>query len=357
MSLKKRCNIILISLLVVFAASCPAVAADDPKCKNNFPNLVSDINWRTFFPMRLGGNVIMNYGSMPDNVGTENTDDFNPNSVFCTCDDAITGYPRAGAYVSFWEPSRAIEVVQKDGCYPFLFGMDMGKGMSPFGAFGTGGQSNQAGAKAFYNIHYYAFPLLTVMDLISGLEWCTDWINDIDLLGMTEVDPGWNDDELTIFINPEAIMFGNPIAQALCAVDALASSAGFPLNALSWCAGSWGSLYPFTGNTGTVGSQVRTTSLLAGRLLARYARLPIYPAAEFDTSSAGAKCGGIVRPFLKKSQYKFSTIFPIPETEDRGGHVFGSSPFTWGEHRNIPGTGEYQIYMVWRKRNCCLKLI
>ncbi len=354
-SLKRQCSILILLVVMMIALSFPVLAEN--KCESKFPDMVGDVCWRCMFPLRLGGNTILSAGNMPDNVDTGNPDDFNPNSKFCSCPDTSTGLDRFGTYLSFWEPARVIEVVNKPACFPFLFGMDMGQTVNIFGAQGTTGQGNKAHDKAFYNVHYYSFPLLEVLDLIKGAEWCTDWLNDIDLMYFTEVDPLWNDDELTVFTHPEAIAFGNPVAQALCAVDCLTASAGFPLNSLFWCAGCWGGLYPFTGNTGTVGSNVRTTSLLAGKFLARLARLPVPPAVEWDTSSASAKCGGTVRPFLKKSQYKMSTLFPIPETEGTCCHTFGSSPFLWGEHRNIPATGEYQIYMMWRKRNCCLKLL
>ncbi len=343
---------LLLALIVVSPAN-----ADAPRCENNFPDLVSDINWKTVFPFRLGGHVIMNYGDMKDNNVTENPDDFNPSSIICFCEDTALGYDRLGSYISFWEPARVIEVVRQPNCFPFLFGMDFGDALNMFGAFGTPGQGNSPNTveKAFYNVHYYTFPVMAVMDLIVGAEWCTDWYQDIDLMYFSEVDPTWNNDELSIFTTPEAIAFGNPSAQSLCSVDCLTATAGFPLNALFWCAGCWGSMYPFTGNTGTVGSPVRTTSLLMARLLSRLARLPIPPAVEYDTSSSTAKCGGHVRPILKKSQYKFQTLFPIPQTE--WSHSLGSSTFAWGEHRNIPATGEHQIYMMWRKRNCCLKLL
>ena len=328
------------------------------KCPDEFPNLLSDICWRCMFPVRIGGKRIINVGDMPDNIGTANVDDFNPSSFLCTCPRRDGNpIPHVGIYVSYWEPARVLEVVQRPNCFPFLFGLDMGDSINIFGAYGDKGQGHGEGEKAFYNVHYYSFPLFDIMNIIVGIDFCTDWLSEIDLMYFTEVDPLWNDDELTVYLNPEAIIFANPLTQALCAVDCITASAGFPLNALFWCAGCWGSMYPYTGNTGTVASPVRTTSLLATRLLARLARLPVPPAIEWDTSSAGAKCGGIIRPLLKKSQYRFSTLFPIPQTEGRCCHSLGSSTFLWGEHRNIPAVGEFQIYMMWRKRNCCLKLL
>lgn len=353
------------SILLVLIFLTTAVWADDPekpegKCKSEFPNLISDICWKCLFPVRIGGKKILNSGSMPDNLSnlTGNPDDFNPSDYVCSCEDS-EGETHYGIYVSFWEPARVIEVVQKPGCFPFLFGLDMGEAIDFYGAYGTKGKGreNYEEGKAFYNVHYYIFPLMWIMDLLVGADFCTDWLSEIDLLYFTEADPLWNDDELTVYIHPEATVFGNEIAQALCSVDCLTTSVGFPLNTFFWCAGCWGSLYPYTGNTGVKDSPVRTTSLLASRLLARLARLPVPPAIEWDTSSAGAKCGGILRPLLKKSQYKFSTIFPIPETKGKCCHGLGESTFTWGEHRNVPATGEHQTYLMWRKRNCCLKLL
>jgi conjugal transfer pilus assembly protein TraU len=307
------------------------------------------------FPIRIGGNIIMNSGSIPDNVNTLNTDDFNPSDNTCSCknSDDTTSY---GIYISFWEPARILEVVQKPNCFPTAFGLNMGQAMNVYGAYGDTGQSPDNSEKAFYNVHYYTFPLLEIMDIITGMDFCTDWLNDIDLMFFTETDPLWNDDELAVNLYPESIIFGNPIAQAICTTDCLAASADYPLNTLFWCAGCWGGLYPFTGNSGVVGSPVRSTSLFASRLLARLARLPVPPAVEYDTSGPAAKCGGEFVPVIKKSQYRFSTIFPIPETVGNCCHTLGSSTFLWGEHRNVPATGEYQIYLMWRKRNCCLKL-
>lgn len=323
------------------------------KCPSKFPNLLTDICWKCIFPVRIGGKTVMNWGDMPDNVSNANVDDFNPDDFFCTCKDS-EGINRFGIYVSFWEPARVLEMVQKPNCFPFLFGLDLEAVADA--AYGDKGKEEKMGEKAFYHAHYYSMPLLEVLDILVGMDFCTDWLGEIDLMHFTEIDPLWNDDELTVYLNPEAIIFANPIAQALCAVDCLTATAGYPLNQLFWCAGCWGNMYPYTGNTGVVGSPVRVTSLLSSRLLARLARLPVPPAIEYDTSSSGAKCGGQIRPLIKKSQYRFSTIFPIPETKGKCCHSLGSSTFLWGEHRNIPAIGEWQTYLMWRKRNCCLKL-
>ncbi|AVZ00461.1 hypothetical protein DAI21_22910 (plasmid) [Lelliottia sp. WB101] len=46
---------------------------------------------------------------------------------------------------------------------------------------------------------------------------------DLDIAYLSELDPMWNDSSLSVIINPEAVLFNNPIAQAACAADAAAS--------------------------------------------------------------------------------------------------------------------------------------
>ena len=353
MSLKRSCSILII-LLVLLSQSVP-LHGESPVCKDLFPNLATDICWDCMFPVRIGGVIVMSAGNVPDNVDTENSDDYNPSDYVCSC--TIDGKLHGGIWVSFWEPYAVIEATLRPNCYSFLFGLELGDVLDAYAAQGTIGWE-KTGEKAFYNLHYYGFPVLSVLEFIKDMDFCTNLYTDIDLAYFTEVDPMWNNDELSLWINAEAAVFANPIAQAICSADCIAASADYPLNALFWCAGCWGSIYPFTGNTGVIGSPVRTTSLLTARLLAKLTRTPIPGAMELDTSGSGAKCGQIsdmIRPVIKKSQYRFSMLSPVPETESC--HVLGKSTFLWGENRNIPGTGETHIYLMWRKRNCCLRFL
>ncbi len=70
---------------------------------------------------------------------------------------------------------------------------------------------------------------------------------DLDIAYLSEIDPTWTDSSLTTILNPEAVIFANPIAQGACAADAIASAFNMPLDVLFWCAGSQGSMYPFNG--------------------------------------------------------------------------------------------------------------
>ncbi|HON93686.1 MAG TPA: TraU family protein [Methanoregulaceae archaeon] len=328
-------------------------------CPDAFPNMFTEICWKAVCPLRIAGNVVMSCGDILDNVSTDNADDFNPSDLVCSCKDS-QGVDRYGIYVSYWEPVRVIEVTRNPGCYAFLFGMDMNDAINLYGAQGQSGTSanTDEGEHASHNVHYYTFPLMYILEMLAGNDWCTDWLMDIDILATTVVDPLWRNDELTIFTHPDAIAWSLAPVQALCSlIDCPAATAGYPINYLQGCAGCWGNAMPYTGNTGLVGSPVRVSSLSAYRLLARYARFPVPPAIEWDTSSAMAKCGGVINPFLKKSQYRMSMIYPLPQTEGRCAQSLGSSTMLWGEHRNVIGKDNPHIYLIFRKRNCCLKML
>lgn len=352
--------ILLATMAQTTTSYCDGEVSDDTTqktaCKSEFPDLINDICWDCMFPLRIGGSVIISPShTMFDNVPgqTLNTDDFNPSQVACACEkDGVYSY---GIYISFWEPARILEVRHDQGCFAFLFGMDMSDAtQAPRGSKGR--SAVEPLQKSFQHVHYYSAPLLRILEIMDLSDFCLDkYFSGLDLAHMSELDPIWNDDEMTVLISPEAALFANPIGTALCAIgDCLPATLTYPVNALFWCSGCIGGLYPMTGNTGLVASPVATTSLLANRMLARLARMPLPPAIEMDTSSMTAKCEPQIRPFIKKSQYRFTMVTPVPETTSY--HALGASPAAWGEFRNIPATGENHTYLVWRKRNCCLKL-
>jgi conjugal transfer pilus assembly protein TraU len=94
--------------------------------------------------------------------------------------------------------------------------------------------------------------------------------------------------------------------------------------------------------------------LLSARILAGLHRRGL----NWKTYGEDALCGGDLYPMLPKQQYRLSTLFPLAEadSEDDGKccHYIGETPFKWGEHRTIPGTGEDYLYMIWRFTDCCL---
>ncbi|WP_181664457.1 TraU family protein, partial [Escherichia coli] len=85
----------------------------------------------------------------------------------------------------------------------------------------------------------------------------------------SEIDPTWTDSSLTTILNPEAVIFANPIAQGACAADAIASAFNMPLDVLFWCAGSQGSMYPFNGWVRETGKNPPNTKKNFGYLMWR----------------------------------------------------------------------------------------
>src|SRR5690606_1323202 len=109
----------------------------------------------------------------------------------------------------------------------------------------------------------------------------------MDMQYATELDPLWDDDELAFLINPEAILFANPIAQAACVADSLkASVTKFGIDALFWCSGSQGSIYPLSGSHATHNGGVDSTLATVHKHVARMHRMGLAQ----DTSTLGAMC-------------------------------------------------------------------
>ncbi len=94
---------------------------------------------------------------------------------------------------------------------------------------------------------------------------CVESTQSFDLAYITEVDPLWQDDELTFLLNPEAILFGNLIAQAACVADCLSASFWLPLDPLFWCSGCQGGMYPVNGKVITHNTSIQSSELAVSR--------------------------------------------------------------------------------------------
>lgn len=298
--------------------------------------LITDICWSCVFPVRIAS-LTIGGGDVPPGA----VDD-----PLCLCFDNH-GIPEPGITMSFWEPSRAVELVRFPGCSMALGGVVLPLG--DWRSLGTEGDHVFDDSDlVYYHYHTYAFPLLSMLELFTNRN-CSDGYLDLDLIMLSELDPTWNNPELAFFQHPEAAYVANPIAQAACAVDAAAATAGFPLDEMFWCAGAWSALYPFSGNEFAEGSFAQNTSLLMARSLAVSHRRGL----SWRTKGSDTLCRPTIDPLFPKTQYKASMFFPVAEAEDN--HVIGESDWTWGLHRHIPGFGEDALYVVWRWQDCCLR--
>ena len=311
----------------------------EANCGGRFFNPVTDICWKCILPIKIGSTTIFKMGQEGSGSGIS--------SPICICSDQkILGIPKIGLRVSFFEPVRIIEVVKEPGCSPTLGGIKiLPKSWKGRGTIGVDSDLTQ---DSFYQVHEFAYPVLYLLELmVSGV--C--FINGgIDLLYVTELDETWINSETASFLNPEAALFGNIAAKASCIADAIAANLTFGLEPLFWCAGSWGSVYPFSGHDSSSISPVQSTSLLATRFIAKMHRQGM----RWGSLGVDSLCNEYPIPFLKKSLYKLQMAYPMPQTMgSRCCQPIGRSTFIWGAGRRYPVEGEDFSYVLFQKRECC----
>jgi conjugal transfer pilus assembly protein TraU len=257
------------------------------------------------------------------------------------------GIPEFGLTLGLWSPARLVELVTTPWCSPSLGGLKINSSLLRLR--GTTGQAEyDNGEIAFFNYHYFAYPLYIMLDLFWEDRCNADGYKDFDLMYVSELDPTWNNDELAFFTQPEVALFANPVAISSCIADGAAASLGEPIDAMFWCAGTWGSLYPFSGMVNpTVGADPRLTSLLAVRATAALHRRGL----AFRTMGDDALCGGKVDPFIPKSQYRMTMFYPVADTQRS--HAIGESTFRWGMAHTYPGPGDSHVQILWRFQDCC----
>jgi len=306
-------------------ASASAVA-----CDGHFVNPITDICWECLFPITIGSIPVA-----PGNVA----DTENPASPIQLCPMGV--FYRVGLAIGFWEPMAITDVTRSPFCLVNMGGikLDIGKvGM------GVGEQENNEVPNVFYHVHWYKYPLVAWLNIITSVG-CLQG-GDMDIGYLTELDPMWNDDQLSLIINPEAALFGNVIAQGACAADAAASLVK-PVDALFWCAGSHGSLYPFTGTVTNEYSPAQSSVLLSERMAFKLHREGlVMESVGADT----AVCFEYPSPIIPKSRWRYQMVNTLPDP--LACHPFGQSTLTWQTGHLTPNDRKNYGYLMWRKRNC-----
>ncbi len=165
--------------------------------------------------------------------------------------------------------------------------------------------------------------------------------------GLAEIDPTWVDSSLTTILNPEAILFANPIAQGACAADAMASAFHMPLDILFWCAGSQGSMYPFSGWVSNESSPLQSSLLVSERMAYKLHRQgQIMESIGKDK----AVCYEYPSPIIPKERWRYQMVNMYPDSGQC--HPVGRSVMRWEAGKNPPNTRKNYGYLMWRKRNC-----
>jgi conjugal transfer pilus assembly protein TraU len=300
------------------------------RCSGKFLNPIGDVCWHCILPISIGGSWT-------------NDAQMNYKNPICWCPGSSVPLP--GIRIGLWEPARLVDVSREPFCFVSLGGIRLN--VKVFS--GTGG-SSVAGENGVHNwhVHYYVIPLLNILGLLLNFS-CGE-VAGMEVIYLTELDPLWLDDELSMILNPEAAFFGGPIAQAACAADCLAATNKAPLNKLFWCAGCHGSMFPLTGNvTGDYGG-LQTSLLVTERILFKMARQLLL----WDTSSEEALCGPVPSPLLHKDQYRTQLTFPMAMNTGDGCKNIGASNLLYDTQREFPLKGESFGYLIWKRRNCCV---
>ena len=325
----------MLGLVLLFSGLLPGLseaAGSNAKleCEGNFVNPITDVCWECIFPISIGS-IQVTGGKLPDTA--------NPGSPIQFCPMGI--FYRVGMAIGYWEPMALADVTRSPYCMVNLGGFNLNVGKV---GTGQGGQENHEVAGAFYQVHWYKYPLTAWLNIFTS--GCLMG-GDMDIAYLSELDPMWSDSSLSVIVNPEAVLFSNPIAQAACAADAVASLVSKPIDALFWCAGSQGSMYPFTGYTSNEYSPLQSSLLVSERMAYKLHREGLI----LNTIGADtAVCFEYPSPIMPKERWRYQMVNKYPDAGQC--HPVGRSVMRWETGRNMPNDRRNFGYLFWRKRNC-----
>jgi conjugal transfer pilus assembly protein TraU len=326
----------LASIFLITQAGAMDVGAP---CTGNIMDPITDMCWDCLFPLTIG--------SVPV-VASDKPDTDNPESPVQICKMPYPPYIRVGLNINYWEPSSLADVTRTPYCMVNLGGMkiDMG-GMFAVGESGNYTASSDDLDGSIWNVHYYKYPLIYWLNIMMSVG-CLQ-IGDMDIAYLSELDPLWNDDEWNIILNPEVLLFANPIAQMACAADALKTTPpnSAAIDALFWCMGNQGSAYPLNGYVQNSIGPIQASTLLTERMNFKLHREGMILDSIGEDNLV---CHQYIDPILPKSRYRYEMVNPIPDANDC--HPFGHDTSVWGIGHDSVSNGSNFGYLIWKKRNC-----
>lgn len=326
----------LISALALIAALNLPPGSAEAVCPPGGMDMIGSVSWESIFPLKVSGITIV-----PSSL--EDTSD-PAGSPICICPMAAPPYFRIGVPVAFWEPARLIETVEDPYCFPAI-GTQLNNPAPGFLAGGIETQNPDGATPAtsiFAQAHYYIFPIWAMLEILTDYG-CVEQTS-FDVAYITEIDPLWNSDEMALIIMPEAVLFGNPVAQLACIADSLAAAVWLPIDPLFWCMGSWGSAYPMTGHINS-SELVEANAGLAARMIYKLGREGLL----WDTSLN--LCAKTPMPIWRKSTFGLQLAEPVKRT---GRIPIGRSGLIWSMAKNPPYMGgDNFVWILFQKRACC----
>lgn len=309
----------------------PALPEGGGKCEGEFLNPISDVCWECLAPITIGKIEV---------APSSKFDYGNPGNPFCFCP------PIPGIAIGYWEPRRLIDMTKKPWCFPNLGGLKLDPGIG----FETGSVANDSVSSHLddWHAHYYVYPVLSLLQLLTDVL-CSE-APAFDIGYVTELDPVWKSDVLATIINPESVVFANPVATLACTADCAQTTADKPNKDLFWCMGCHNSVYPLTGNIADEDILANGALSVAQRLSFKLHRQAIM----WTTAGDKNLCEKSPQILMDKRQYRYQLTQPKAIT---------SGPFTcpplgfptqtYDTGVTVPIKGEDFGVLLWGKRNCC----
>lgn len=334
-ALKRLAATLILGLSASAHAIVPAI------CTGQWYNPITDTDWNNIFPITIAGVQLTN-GS------NTNPPLMNSMPPICVC-PTVFGFPFVGIGVTYWQPTYISEIERRPGCLSSLGGIQALSGYSMLHSEQTTSDNNHTGETSNrMQVHWYEYPVASMLEIMKSVTCKSS--SGFNLAYVTEVDPLWQDDLWSAIFSPESALFANPIAVASCAVDAVASSFSTPLDAMFWCAGTWGQVYPLAGNSSHTGDPFTMNNQIQAKFIARSHRMGLM----FQTIGPSAVCSSHPNPIWVKSQYRYNQVAPVQRrgravvTGDYG-RLFQFPPVT------NPPTMEHTVNLIWQGQQCCLK--
>ena len=145
------------------------------KCIGRFVNPITDICWSCLFPITICGLKVS-----PNNEDTDN-----PHTPICACGKPSS---RIGLPISFWEPARLIDVTRVKFCLVNMGGIQIGSdSVRGHGNISMGATTHNI-KNSFYQVHYYLYPGLCWLELLTDFG-CMEK-GQLDIAYITDAEPG-----------------------------------------------------------------------------------------------------------------------------------------------------------------------
>ena len=309
---------------------------DEAACHGEFFNPISDVDWNNMYPITIMGARI-GKGTNPPLMYV---------SPVCVCPGPF-GIPSYGIGITFWEPLFIAEIERTPGCMASLGGEMVLDDYSTLQSEQVN-EGDDGGPVSRMQMHWYEYPIMAMLDMMKSYGCFST--SGFNLMYMTEIDSTWQDDEWAAVFAPEATLFTSTLAQFSCSIDAVASAAGLTLDAMFWCAGSWGGVYPLSGNAGHTNSNFTSNNLVLSKFIARQSRIGL----QWQTIGPTATCFSHANPIWLKSQYRVNQVGPLKR---KGNPVVIGDPglMQFPTISNTP-TREHTTNLIWQGQQCCARL-